>query len=88
MTGIADAAGADVLLVPADGALYAVHTAQDGVTVTPRTSLDLTRPLATVTFDAARRASSPRTPTRRYGAACGPVPRCWHRNSSGSPNGA
>ncbi|MFI1675727.1 acyl-CoA dehydrogenase family protein [Streptomyces sp. NPDC020607] len=53
LTGIADAAGADVLLVPADGALYAVHTAQDGVTVTPRTSLDLTRPLATVTFDAA-----------------------------------
>ncbi|NDZ99125.1 acyl-CoA dehydrogenase, partial [Streptomyces sp. SID10116] len=41
-------------LVPADdGALYAVHTAQDGVTVTPRTSLDLTRPLAAVTFEAA-----------------------------------
>ncbi|MFH8611566.1 acyl-CoA dehydrogenase family protein [Streptomyces sp. NPDC018029] len=54
VTGIADAIGADVLLVPADGGLYAVHTAQDGVTVTPRTSLDLTRPLATVTFDGAR----------------------------------
>ncbi|MET8684706.1 acyl-CoA dehydrogenase family protein [Streptomyces sp. NPDC004732] len=53
LTGIADAAGADVLLVPADGGLFAVHTAQDGVTVTPQTSLDLTRPLATVTFDAA-----------------------------------
>ncbi|MEU5895034.1 MULTISPECIES: acyl-CoA dehydrogenase family protein [Streptomyces] len=54
LTGIADAAGADILLVPADdGALYAVHTAQDGVTVTPRTSLDLTRPLAAVTFEAA-----------------------------------
>ncbi|MFE0172916.1 acyl-CoA dehydrogenase family protein [Streptomyces sp. NPDC059002] len=54
LTGIADAAAADVLLVPADGALYAVDTAQDGVTVTPQISLDLTRPLATVTFDAAR----------------------------------
>ncbi|WP_306335449.1 acyl-CoA dehydrogenase family protein [Streptomyces sp. KL118A] len=53
LTGIADAAGADVLLVPADGGLFAVHTAQDGVTVTAQTSLDLTRPLATVTFDAA-----------------------------------
>lgn len=54
LTGIADATGADVLLVPADGALYAVDTAQDGVTVTPQVSLDLTRPLATVAFDAAR----------------------------------
>ncbi|MFJ2766957.1 acyl-CoA dehydrogenase family protein [Streptomyces sp. NPDC087300] len=54
LTGIADAAGADVLLVPADGALYAVDIAQDGVTVTPQVSLDLTRPLATVTFHAAR----------------------------------
>ncbi|QEV16731.1 acyl-CoA dehydrogenase family protein [Streptomyces alboniger] len=54
LTGIADAVGADVLLVPAGGGLFAVHTAQDGVTVTPRTSLDLTRPLATVTFEGAR----------------------------------
>ncbi|MEV7194350.1 acyl-CoA dehydrogenase family protein [Streptomyces sp. NPDC093510] len=54
LTGIADAVGVDVLLVPADGGLHAVHTAQDGVTVTPRTSLDLTRPLATVTLDGAR----------------------------------
>ncbi|QEU96139.1 acyl-CoA dehydrogenase family protein [Streptomyces kanamyceticus] len=54
LTGIADAVCADVLLVPADGALYAVDTAQDGVTVTPRVSLDLTRPIATVAFDAAR----------------------------------
>ncbi|MEU7581122.1 acyl-CoA dehydrogenase family protein [Streptomyces sp. NPDC041068] len=53
LTGIADASCADVLLVPADGALYAVDTDQDGVTVTPQTSLDLTRPLATATFDAA-----------------------------------
>lgn len=54
LTGIADASCADVLLVPADGGLFAVDTAQDGVTVTPRTSLDLTRPLATVAFDGAR----------------------------------
>ncbi|MFF0200208.1 acyl-CoA dehydrogenase family protein [Streptomyces sp. NPDC005017] len=50
LTGIADAAAADVLLVPADdGGLYAVETG--AVTVTPQVSLDLTRPLATVTLD-------------------------------------
>jgi alkylation response protein AidB-like acyl-CoA dehydrogenase len=49
LTGIADAAAADVLLVPAeDGGLYAVDADADGVTVTPRVSLDLTRPVATV----------------------------------------
>ncbi|MEU6668525.1 acyl-CoA dehydrogenase family protein [Streptomyces sp. NPDC046727] len=49
LTGIADAAVADVLLVPAaDGGLYAV--AADAVTITPQVSLDLTRPLATVTL--------------------------------------
>jgi hypothetical protein len=53
LTGIADAAVADVLLVPAeDGALYAVDA--DAVTVTPQVSLDLTRPVATVTVDGAR----------------------------------
>jgi alkylation response protein AidB-like acyl-CoA dehydrogenase len=52
LTGIANAAAADVLLVPADdGGLYAVDA--DAVTVTPQVSLDLTRPLATVTFDGA-----------------------------------
>ncbi|WP_031485871.1 acyl-CoA dehydrogenase family protein [Streptomyces bicolor] len=52
LTGIADAAVADVLLVPADdGGLYAVDA--DAVTVTPQTSLDLTRPVATVTLDGA-----------------------------------
>ncbi|MGW7408888.1 acyl-CoA dehydrogenase family protein [Streptomyces sp. NPDC054833] len=52
LTGIADAAAADVLLVPAaDGGLYAVGA--DAVTVTPQTSLDLTRPVATVTLDGA-----------------------------------
>ncbi|MFH8565608.1 acyl-CoA dehydrogenase family protein [Streptomyces sp. NPDC017988] len=54
LTGIADADGADVLLVPAGGALFAVDTDQDGVTVTPQISLDLTRRIATVTFDGAR----------------------------------
>jgi alkylation response protein AidB-like acyl-CoA dehydrogenase len=52
LTGIADAAVADVLLVPADdGGLYSVNA--DDVTVTPQVSLDLTRPLATVTLDGA-----------------------------------
>ncbi|MDT0388853.1 acyl-CoA dehydrogenase family protein [Streptomyces dubilierae] len=52
LTGIADAAVADVLLVAADdGGLYAVDAA--AATVTPQTSLDLTRPVATVTLDGA-----------------------------------
>jgi alkylation response protein AidB-like acyl-CoA dehydrogenase len=52
LTGIADAAVADVLLVPADdGGLYAVDA--EAVTVTPQVSLDLTRPLATVTLNGA-----------------------------------
>ncbi len=52
LTGIADAAAADVLLVPADdGGLYAV--AADAATVTPQVSLDLTRPVATVVLDGA-----------------------------------
>lgn len=60
LTGIADAAVADVLLVPAeDGGLYAV--AADAATLTPQTSLDLTRPLATVRLDGA--------PGRRVGEA-------------------
>ncbi|WP_327595871.1 acyl-CoA dehydrogenase family protein [Streptomyces chartreusis] len=52
LTAIADAAVADVLLVPADdGGLYAVDA--DAVNVTPQASLDLTRPVATVTLDGA-----------------------------------
>lgn len=52
LTGIADAAVADVLLVPADdGGLYAVDA--DAVTVTPQVSLDLTRPVATVVLQGA-----------------------------------
>jgi alkylation response protein AidB-like acyl-CoA dehydrogenase len=53
LTGIADATAADVLLVPAeDGGLYAVDA--DAVTITAQVSLDLTRPVAKVTFDGAR----------------------------------
>jgi alkylation response protein AidB-like acyl-CoA dehydrogenase len=60
LTGIADAVAADVLLVPAeDGGLYAVDASD--ATVTPQASLDLTRPLATVTLDGA--------PARRLGPA-------------------
>ncbi|WP_439942330.1 acyl-CoA dehydrogenase family protein [Streptomyces sp. BBFR115] len=52
LTGIADAAAADVLLVPAeDGGLYAVDS--DAVTVTAQVSLDLTRPVAAVRLDGA-----------------------------------
>ncbi|MER5377833.1 acyl-CoA dehydrogenase family protein [Streptomyces sp. NPDC002553] len=66
LTGIADAAVADVLLVPAeDGGLYAVQTSS--VTVTPQVSLDLTRPLATVTLTGA--------PGRRLGDAAPAVRR-------------
>ncbi|MEU6065259.1 acyl-CoA dehydrogenase family protein [Streptomyces sp. NPDC047082] len=66
LTGIADAAAADVLLVPgADGGLYAVGT--DAVTVTPQISLDLTRPVATVTLDgvAGRRLGDAEPAVRR-----------------------
>ncbi|MCX4809353.1 acyl-CoA/acyl-ACP dehydrogenase [Streptomyces sp. NBC_01239] len=52
LTGIADAAAADVLLVPGeDGGLYAVDAG--AATVVPQVSLDLTRPLARVVFDGA-----------------------------------
>lgn len=50
---VADAAAADVLLVPTDDGLYAVETDAPGVAVEPLVPLDLTRPLATVTLDAA-----------------------------------
>jgi alkylation response protein AidB-like acyl-CoA dehydrogenase len=60
LTGIADAAVADVLLVPADdGGLYAVDAA--AVTIVPQISLDLTRPVATVVLDG--------SPGRRLGDA-------------------
>ncbi|MEF3114777.1 acyl-CoA dehydrogenase family protein [Streptomyces chrestomyceticus] len=54
VAGVADAAAADVLLVPADGpygyALYAVDTTADGVRTEPATALDLTRVPARVTL--------------------------------------
>lgn len=54
VTGVADAVAADVLLVPTGAGLYAVDAEGVGVTVEPQTALDLTRPLATVTFEGAR----------------------------------
>ncbi|MFH8797536.1 acyl-CoA dehydrogenase family protein [Streptomyces sp. NPDC017941] len=67
VTGVADAAVADILLVPTAEGLFAAETGRDGVTVTPRTSLDRTRPLAAVTFDGAparRLAADADTPVR------------------------
>jgi alkylation response protein AidB-like acyl-CoA dehydrogenase len=49
---VAGALGADVLLVPAAAGLYAVDAGAEGVTRTPVVSLDLTRPLAEVSFQA------------------------------------
>ncbi|MGP3689855.1 acyl-CoA dehydrogenase family protein [Streptomyces sp. IBSNAI002] len=51
VTSVADAVAADVLLVLADTGLYAVPAASAGLTA--QVPLDLTRPLATVSFDAA-----------------------------------
>lgn len=47
---VADAAAADVLLVPTVDGLYAVETDTPGVSVQPLVPLDLTRPLATITI--------------------------------------
>ncbi|MGC9667295.1 acyl-CoA dehydrogenase family protein [Planosporangium sp. 12N6] len=68
VTSVADALTADVLLVFADDALYAVDAA--AVTRTPILSLDLTRRLADVTFEAA--------PARRL-AAGEPARVAWER---------
>uniref|UniRef100_UPI001180F3B7 acyl-CoA dehydrogenase family protein n=1 Tax=Streptomyces sp. wa1063 TaxID=1828212 RepID=UPI001180F3B7 len=51
--GVADAAVADVLLVPTAEGLYAVEAADPGVAVRPLVPLDLTRPLAAVTLTGA-----------------------------------
>lgn len=73
LSGIADAAVADVLLVPADdGGLYAVRA--DAATVVPQTSLDLTRPLAEIVLDG--------VPARRVGD-CGPAVRRALRAGAG-----
>jgi alkylation response protein AidB-like acyl-CoA dehydrogenase len=50
---VADAVAADVLLVPVGAEVHAVPVAQDGVTVTPVVSLDLTRPVADITLSGA-----------------------------------
>lgn len=58
VTSVADAASAELLLVPAEGphgpALYAVEAAAEGVRTDTVTPLDLTRPLGHLTFDGAR----------------------------------
>jgi alkylation response protein AidB-like acyl-CoA dehydrogenase len=54
--GVADALDAGLLLVPAEGVprgLYAIEATAPGVTITPVTSLDMTRQLADITLDAA-----------------------------------
>lgn len=53
VTAVADAAAADVLLVPTTDGLYAVEADAPGVTVESLVALDRTRPLATVTLTAA-----------------------------------
>ncbi|MFI5629609.1 acyl-CoA dehydrogenase family protein [Streptomyces sp. NPDC051664] len=53
VTAVADAAAADVLLVPTTDGLYAVEADAPGVTVEPLVALDQTRPLATITLTAA-----------------------------------
>jgi alkylation response protein AidB-like acyl-CoA dehydrogenase len=53
VTSVADALPADVLLVPAPGALYAVRADAAGVRRAPVVSLDLTRRLCDVTLDGA-----------------------------------
>ena len=54
---VADAAGADLLLVPVQTEngveLHVVESVADGLTVTPVVSLDMTRPLADVSLDGA-----------------------------------
>jgi alkylation response protein AidB-like acyl-CoA dehydrogenase len=53
VTGVADGAAADLLLVPAADGLYLVDATADGVTRTGVVSLDLTRPLADIRLDGA-----------------------------------
>ncbi|PWI42045.1 acyl-CoA dehydrogenase family protein [Streptomyces sp. ICBB 8177] len=57
VTSVADAAVADVLVVPATGpegpGLYALTSDTPGMRVTPAVPLDLTRPIADVTVDGA-----------------------------------
>ncbi|MEU7040865.1 acyl-CoA dehydrogenase family protein [Streptomyces varsoviensis] len=50
VSAVAGAAGAELLLVRADGGLYSVDAASEGVRITGITALDRTRPLARVTL--------------------------------------
>ncbi|MGW2351155.1 acyl-CoA dehydrogenase family protein [Actinacidiphila glaucinigra] len=67
VTSVADATAADVLIVPATGpdgpGLYEVRNDAPGVALSVPVPLDLTRPIADVTFDgaAARRIAGPAT---------------------------
>ncbi|GAA3834295.1 acyl-CoA dehydrogenase family protein [Sphaerisporangium flaviroseum] len=63
VTAVAGAEVADVFIVPASGALHAVDAAH--VTVEPIVSLDLTRPISTVTFTGA--------PARQVSAGLAPL---------------
>ncbi len=51
ITSVADGLVADILLVPATGGLYAVDATAEGVRRKSVVSLDLTRPLADISFD-------------------------------------
>ncbi|MFJ8826010.1 acyl-CoA dehydrogenase family protein [Streptomyces sp. NPDC102467] len=53
VTAVADAAVADVFLVPTRSGLFAVDATADGVSVEAQISFDRTRPLAAVTFTGA-----------------------------------
>jgi alkylation response protein AidB-like acyl-CoA dehydrogenase len=50
VTTVAGALGADLLVVPTDAGLFVVEAGAAGVSVVPVVSLDLTRPLADITF--------------------------------------
>ncbi|MEV0266959.1 acyl-CoA dehydrogenase family protein [Streptomyces sp. NPDC050617] len=68
---VAGAAGAELLLVRADGGLYTVDAASEGVRVTGITPLDRTRPLSRVTLTAApaRRIAGEERAAASVGAA-------------------
>jgi alkylation response protein AidB-like acyl-CoA dehydrogenase len=60
---VPDAAGADLFLVAtADGRRHIVDAAADGVTVSPETSLDLTRRFSSIRFDGVRVAAADTLP--------------------------
>ncbi|MFD3573362.1 acyl-CoA dehydrogenase family protein [Streptomyces sp. NPDC058644] len=73
--GVADAVAADVFLVPTSTGLFAVDGTEGGVGIGPQTALDLTRPLATVTFEGAR--------ARAVGPEAGPAVRRGLRAGAG-----